>query len=145
MTIQEPDPKVIEILKDIVEFELAGVLRYTHYALMVTGVNRIPIVSFLTAQADESLMHARRVGELLTGLGGHPRMRIASVDESHRHAVRDILEESFTHEAQSIELYTLLLRSVEGRSILLEEFAREMISAEEGHLMELRKMLRDLE
>ena len=144
MTITNPAPAVIEILKEIVEFELAGVVRYTHYALMVSGVNRIPIVAFLKAQADESLDHARRVGELLTGLGGHPSMRIAPLDESNKHSMRDILEESFAHEARSIDKYRALLDAVAGGSVMLEEFAREMISAEETHVMELRKLLRDL-
>ncbi|RKY22514.1 MAG: bacterioferritin [Planctomycetota bacterium] len=145
MSVYEPSEEVVEILKDLVEFELAGVVRYTHYALMVTGVNRISLVDFMQTQASESLDHARRVGELLTGLGGHPRMRVAGLDESHRHAVHDILEESFAHEARAIETYRKLLDAVGDSSLLLEEFAREMISAEETHLMELRKMLRDLE
>ena len=36
---------IIKALNSILEFELAGVVRYTHYALMVYGYNRIPIVS----------------------------------------------------------------------------------------------------
>lgn len=39
-------PKTIDILNTIMEFELAGVVRYTHYSLMVTGPNRLPIVAF---------------------------------------------------------------------------------------------------
>lgn len=145
MVVQTPDPQVIEVLKELVEFELAGVIRYTHYALMVTGVNRIPIVEFMTAQADESLDHARQVGELLTGLGGHPTMATSSLQETHKHSVQDILEESYAHEGRAIDKYRELLGLVQDRSVLLEEFARTMIAAEEGHLLELRKMLRDLE
>ena len=145
MDLTQPDPKVIKLLAEIVEFELAGVVRYTHYALMVRGPYRIPIVDFLQAQADESLVHARRVGELLTGLGGHPSLGITQLEESDRHGVSDVLEESYAHESRAIEYYAALLELTAGHSVLLEEFAREMISAEEGHLMELRKMLRDLE
>ena len=43
--------KAIDVLRSIMEFELAGVVRYTHYALMITGPNRIPIVDFFKAQA----------------------------------------------------------------------------------------------
>ena len=35
---------VINVLNKILETELAGVVRYTHYALMVVGYGRIPIV-----------------------------------------------------------------------------------------------------
>jgi bacterioferritin len=38
-------PKVVGLLNRILEVELAGVVRYTHYSLMVFGYNRIPIVS----------------------------------------------------------------------------------------------------
>lgn len=45
--MQELDQKkTIDLLNAIMEFELAGVVRYTHYSLMVTGPNRIPIVTF---------------------------------------------------------------------------------------------------
>ena len=39
--------KVIDVLNQIMEMELSGVVRYTHYSLMVYGYNRIPIVSLL--------------------------------------------------------------------------------------------------
>ena len=139
------EPEVQQLLKDVVEFELAGVIRFTHYALMVTGPNRIPIVAFFKGQAAESLVHAQRAGEILTGLGGHPNMAVAPVKESHEHSVQTILEESYAHERAAIDLYYRLVRLVEGRSVFLEEYARSMVASEEEHLMELQKMMRDLE
>jgi len=132
-----------EILNKIMEYELAGVVRYTHYSLMVTGPYRIPIVDFMKAQAAESLMHAQQAGELLTGLEGHPSLRIAEINETHKHSIRDILEESLEHELIALGLYKELLGTVVDRSIYLEEYARTMIGQEEGHTIELRKMLRD--
>lgn len=138
------DPDVISLLKEIVEFELAGVIRYTHYALMVTGPNRIPIVEFFQAQATESLTHAQKAGEILTGLGGHPSMRVTPLDETNQHSVQAILEESYAHESEAIEKYSALVDLTSGKSVFLEEYARSMVAAEEEHVMELRKMLRDL-
>ncbi len=132
-----------DLLKSIMEYELAGVVRYTHYALMITGPNRIPIVQFLKAQATESLVHAQQAGEILTGLDGHPSLRIAPIEESYQHSVKAILEESLAHERKALELYKALLEQVEDRSIYLEEFARTQIGQEELHCLELRKMLRD--
>ena len=132
-----------DILNSIMEFELAGVVRYTHYSLMVTGPNRIPIVEFFKAQASESLIHAQQVGEILTGLEGHPSQKIAPIEESYKHSVRDILEESLNHEKKALELYKKLLNTVENASIYLEEFARTMIGTEELHNIEIKKMLRD--
>lgn len=135
--------KANQTLSSIMEYELAGVVRYTHYALMVTGPNRIPIVQFLKDQATESLLHAQQAGEILTGLDGHPSLKIASIEESHKHSIYDILVESSNHETAALNLYKELLSVVEGCSVYLEEYARGMIGQEELHGMELRKMLRD--
>jgi bacterioferritin len=135
--------KTIEILNQIMEFELAGVVRYTHYSLMVTGPNRIPIVQFFQQQATESLTHAQQVGEILTGLEGHPSLKIAPLEESNQHSLHTILSESLNHEKKALKLYKKLLDTVENASVYLEEFARGMIGQEELHNIEIKKMLRD--
>ena len=135
--------KAVELLNSIMEFELAGVVRYTHYSLMVTGPNRIPIVQFFQAQANESLLHAQQAGEILTGLEGHPTLRVAPIEETNKHSVPDLLRESLNHEAKALELYKNFLATVENASIYLEEYARTMIGQEELHNMEIKKMLRD--
>ena len=137
--------RVCEILNRAMEYELAGVVRYTHYSLMVSGPYRLPIVQFMKAQATESLDHAQQAGEIITGLGGHPNQGIAQIEETNQHDVKTLLQESLEHEQQALELYKELLREVEGRSIYLEEFARQQIGQEELHTLELRKMLRDFE
>ena len=135
--------KSVELLNSIMEFELAGVVRYTHYSLMVTGPNRIPIVQFFQAQANESLLHAQQAGEILTGLEGHPTLKVAPIEETNQHSVPDLLTESLNHEAKALELYKSFLETVENASIYLEEYARTMIGQEELHNMEIKKMLRD--
>jgi bacterioferritin len=135
--------KTVKLLNTIMEFELAGVVRYTHYALMITGPNRIPIVGFFKAQANESLLHAHQAGEILTGLDGHPSLRIAPMEETFKHSVQDILSESLNHEKKALELYKSLLDVVENASVYLEEYARTMIGQEEMHNLEIKKMLRD--
>ncbi|RME25529.1 MAG: bacterioferritin [Deltaproteobacteria bacterium] len=135
--------RTIEILNRIMEYELAGVVRYTHYSLMVTGPNRIPIVTFMNAQAQESLAHAQQAGELITGLEGHPSLSIAPIHESHQHDLRALLEESLEHEITALNLYKDLLDVVQDASIYLEEYTRSQIGAEERHVIELKMMLRD--
>lgn len=132
----------IVALNRIMETELAGVVRYTHYALMVYGYNRIPIVSWLKSNAQEGLQHAHKAGELVTLLGGHPSLKIGALLETEKHDIGDILLESLEHEKTSLAAYYDLLKIAEGKSVLLEEYAREMIVAEELHLDEVNKMLR---
>ncbi len=132
----------IEVLNKILELELAGVVRYTHYALMVCGYNRIPIVSWLQGNGDESLMHARKAGEFVTMLGGHPSLKIGPLLETEKHDIGDILRESLEQESTTLAAYYELMKLTEGKSVALEEYAREMILLEEMHLDEVNKMLR---
>ena len=132
----------IGVLSRILELELAGVVRYTHYALMVYGYNRIPIVSWLNAQADESLLHARQAGELITSLGGHPSLGIGPLLETHRHDIGDILRESLAHEGEALEAYYELMECARDKDVRLEEYARAQIASEQTHLDEVNKMLR---
>ena len=135
--------KACAILNEIMEYELAGVVRYTHSAMMVTGPYRIPNVDFLKEQASESLVHAQGAGELIAGLDGHPSQKIAKIEETGQHTIRDILEESLEHELHAVGLYKKLLEEVEDSSIYLEEYARGMIGEEEQHSLELKRMLKD--
>lgn len=135
--------RVCELLNEIIELEMAGVVRYAHSSLMITGPNRIPIVAFLQEQANESLQHALIAGEYITGFDGHPSQKIAHIDESHDHSVVQILQESLDHEMAAVEKYKELLEEVEDASIMLEEYARGQIGMEEQHALEIRKMLQD--
>jgi bacterioferritin len=134
---------VCKILNDIVEFEMAGVVRYAHSSLMVTGPYRLPIVAFLQEQANESLAHALQAGELITGLDGHPSQVIAKINETHDHRIIAILQESLEHELHAVSLYKLLLEEVHDSSVYLEEYARGQIGQEEQHALEIKKMLKD--
>ena len=135
--------EAIDILNDIMEAELAGVVRYTHYSLMVYGYNRIPIVDWMKANANEGLVHAHRAGELVTMMGGHPSLKIGPLLETERHDIGDILRESLEHEKSVLNMYHKLMGLAEStQDILLEEYAREMITAETLHLDEVNKMLR---
>jgi bacterioferritin len=142
MTEENLNKEAVALLNEILETELAGVVRYTHYALMVFGHNRIPIVSWLRGEATTCLSHANEAGELVTHFGEHPSLKIGALLETHKHAISDILLESLEAEKSGLALYKKLLDLVRDRSVLLEEYARRMIAEEELHLGEVNKMLR---
>jgi len=132
----------VKLLNEILETELAGVVRYTHYSLMIFGHNRIPIVSWLRGEATTCLTHANEAGEMVTHLGEHPSLKIGALLETEQHSINDILLESMEAEKAGLGLYKRLLELVRDRSVFLEEYARKMISEEEMHLGEVNKMLR---
>jgi bacterioferritin len=132
----------VAVLNRILELELAGVVRYMHYSFMVFGHSRLPIAGWLRTQATESLTHAELAGEHVTGLGGHPSLEIGQLLETHKHGIDEILAESLEHEAEGLAAYRELMELVRDKSVMLEEYARAQIAAEEGHLAEIRKMMR---
>jgi len=143
MAEQEIDKKaVVNLLNEILETELAGVVRYTHYSLMIFGHNRIPIVSWLRGEATTCLAHANEAGEMVTHLGEHPSLKIGALLETEQHSINDILLESLEAEKAGLALYKRLLELVRDRSVFLEEYARKKITDEEMHLGEVNKMLR---
>lgn len=133
---------VVELLNRIMEMELAGVVRYTHYSLMVFGYTRIPIVGWLRGEAQTAIQHAQEAGELVTHMGEHPSLGIGPLLETQKHEIGDILREAMEHERASLALYRQLLEVVQGESVMLEEYARAKILEEETHLGEVDKMLR---
>ena len=134
--------KVIASLNSVLELELAGVVRYLHYSLMVFGHSRIPIIGWMRNQATEGMNHAAMAGEHVTSLGGHPSLRIGKLVETHKHDIIQILHEALEHERATLEEYYNLLALVEDKSVWLEEYAREQIQLEEQHIAEVEKMMR---
>tara|TARA_Y100000814_G_C12249808_1_gene374602 strand:+ start:318 stop:740 length:423 start_codon:yes stop_codon:yes gene_type:complete len=134
---------IIDKLSEIFTLELSGVIRYTHYSLMIVGYNRLPLIDFFKSQASESLTHANLAGEYITGLGGHPPLGIDNIEETFKHNIKDILKETSEHEKKAIKIYYELLSVIDGKSVYLEEYARTMIGQEELHVLEVEKMLKE--
>ena len=134
--------QAIDVLNRLLDQELAGVVRYTHYSFLVFGYSRIPIVAWLRQQADESLLHAQQAGEMITLLGAYPSLAIGPLLDTHQHDIAAVMKDSLETEGKALALYNELLTLVAGRSVMLEEYARQMIYAEELHAGEVDKMLR---
>src|SRR4029450_9564552 len=96
--------KVVAVLNRILEAELAGVVRYTHYSFLIFGFGRIPIVSWLREQANESLLHAHQAGGGITTLGASPSLGLGELLDSHTTDIGTILRESLATEMQALEL-----------------------------------------
>jgi bacterioferritin len=62
--------------------------------------------------------------------------------DNHQHDIGAIMRESLETEGRALALYKELLTVVEGYSVMLEEYARQMVYAEEQHAGEVDKMLR---
>lgn len=141
------DPRVAAALQDLHSRELSGVVRYYHYAHMIFGPNRIPIVAWLKAEANEGADHAWKLGEKMTALGLHPEMKVSPVPETGKHNVLEVLKEALDYEREALAAYKSLLALVLETSpgdTAMEDFVRGFISAETEHLQDAEKMLRTM-
>lgn len=136
--------ETINYLQKILEFELAGVVRYTTYSLMVNNDEKNEVVDFLKEQAEESLFHSRKVGEVLVSMNGNPQPRITPIAELESYSVKDILSASLAHEKKALGLYEELLNVLEGSNSGIEEFISNMIEEEGNHTQELAEMIDSL-
>ena len=128
-------------LQKLYQMEMAGIKRYLHYSFMIMGHNRIPIQSWLRAQASEGMAHAIIIGEKITSYGGHPEMQTAPIEETNIHSIDQLLKESLKQEEEAVGLYKELVK-LAGDDIALEELAREFVRTETEHIDEVKKMLR---
>lgn len=133
--------EVMDVLNQIFQNEMAGIVRYLHYSFMIMGHNRIPIQKWFRDQATEGTAHTVTIGEKITSYGGHPPVVSAKVEETNKHSVHDILEESLRFEEETLELYKKLVK-ISGDDVALEELARSMVRAEQEHIDEVLKMLK---
>jgi bacterioferritin len=113
-------------LHKIFQAEMSGVIRYLHFSFMIMGHNRIPIQKWFRDQASEAQMHAIEIGEKITSLGGHPPIASASFEETNRHGVHELLQESLSFELEGLALYKELVK-LSGDDIALEELARDFV------------------
>jgi bacterioferritin len=134
--------KVIEELNTLMNYELAGALRYLHHSFMVFGVRRIPIVEHLRKEAGESLGHATKLGEKITALGGTPTVSVTESLSGKKKSLERILEESLKHERDAVKKYSELLKLVED-DVVLDAFVRDFVAEEQSHVEEVEKMLRE--
>lgn len=145
--VRSLSPEIAEALQRLHSHELSGIVRYLHYAHMILGANRIPIVEWLKAQANESMAHAWRIGEKMTAHGLHPEMKVQAIVESGKHNVLDVLAEALEYERNALADYKVLLQLVvrtRPDDVALEDWVRGFVTAETEHLEDAEKMLRTM-
>jgi bacterioferritin len=132
--------RVVDQLNRILQMELAAVIYYTHYSFMIYGHARIPITGWLRENATESLAHAQEAGQMIMRLHKRPALGIGPLPSTQHNTIDEILTESIQREEAGVELYRELLALVKDKSVVLEEYATRLVSAEAVHLREMELM-----
>jgi bacterioferritin len=118
---------VVSLLNELLEARLLGVTRYTHYALMVSGTERITMANFFTAQASECLRQAQAISKLLMALNERPSLAPQPFCEPPQQSIHEMLLRSLHSEHQALGLYQDLQADRCAKINCLQVFAQEMV------------------
>lgn len=119
---------VVSLLNRLLEARLLGVTRYTHYALMVSGTERITMSNFFTAQASECLRQAQAIGKLLIALNERPTLVPQAFQEPTGQPLREMLLRTLHGERQVLDMYQELQRDRCAKSNCLQSLAGDMVN-----------------
>lgn len=96
--------KLISKLNEILAHEWTGVAQYNQQAFMVSGLWRESYEPKFKESADESLGHARLVGDKIVALGGVPTIERNKVKQAE--SIEEMLANSYEFEATAVRYYT---------------------------------------
>jgi bacterioferritin len=134
--------KVMKALNDAMNMELEAGLEYLYMSFNVFGNARRLLQDFLREQAQEGIEHATKMAEKITSLGGTPHLKI-QIDYKHeRLSANDILERGLAREKKALELYKSSV-PLAGDDMALEDLLRSQVAAEQEHIEEVSKLLRE--
>lgn len=133
--------ELIKGLNEDFNREVHALLSYLLKSLLVFGPNRHGVVEFFRREAEESMEHALRIGEKITALGGTPSIQARAIPGEVK-GIREHLEESLAIERAALEGYQARLAQA-GDDVALRVLLEEQVAAEQEHLEEVAKYLRE--
>jgi bacterioferritin len=135
--------QVIEKLNEMLEHEMASMVRYLHHSFVVPGIGRAPIVGMMQSRAKEAMTHATVLGNKVMALGGHPSVKVSEVFEpGPEQTTREMLQENLEDERKAVADYLVLLNLVK-EDVPLEFMVRSILLEEQDHVESLEIMLRE--
>lgn len=94
---------IIDKLNDILRWEWKGVIQYTQASFLVQDVWREVYEPMFRKGAEESLDHARQIGNKIVALGGRPTIEHAEVHQSTD--LHEMLQQALEVERGAVRLY----------------------------------------
>lgn len=131
--------KVIDKLNEILRWEWTGVVQYTQHSFLVNDVWREVYAGMFNGGAEESLGHARQIGDKIVALGGVPTVERAEVRQATD--LHEMLRIDLEFEREAVKLYNQALVLADDNAplrVLLEDI---ILDEQEG-VEHLEKLLR---
>ncbi|MGE3803603.1 MAG: bacterioferritin [Gemmataceae bacterium] len=130
--------KMIDKLNDILRWEWTGVVQYTQHSFLVQDLWRAAYAGKFREGAEESMQHARLIGDKIVALGGVPTVERDEVRQSTD--LHEMLHIGLDFERGAVKLYGEALAMCDDNTplrVLLED----IILQEQDGVEELEKLL----
>jgi len=131
--------KIIKSLNNALVQEHACAIRYMTHAEMVTGLSAESVSARLKEIAGDEWMHAQKLRERITALGGAPAVEVGEVQVAKD--IDEILKVNIREEKDALVMYQEILKMIPKLELLrLYETIEDIIQDEEEHLEELSRL-----
>jgi len=139
--------QVVDILQEILATEIVCVLRYKNHYFMAEGIYAEPVAAEFKEHADQEQVHADRVAERITQLGGRPNLNPdglhtrAHAEYVEADTLKEMIEENLVAERVAIETYSEIVRWLGDDDPTTTRLIRDILEEEEEHADDMAGLL----
>lgn len=143
--------RVIGVCNEALATELVCVLRYKRHYFTAQGLDSGPIAAEFLQHANEESVHADRIAERITQLGGQPDFNPATlVARSHAEyddsaGLLEMVKEDLVAERIAIMSYTEIIGWLADGDPTTRRMFEDILAQEEEHAEDLRTFLQRME
>jgi bacterioferritin len=141
---------VLRMLNEALATEIVCVLRYKRHYYMAAGIHAGGVTDEFLEHAAEEQVHADKIAERITQLGGKPDLNPESLtSRSHSEYVEgegllEMIREDLVAERIAIESYTEMIRYLGDNDPTTRRMLEEILATEEDHADDLRTLIERL-
>ncbi|ADV61889.1 Ferritin Dps family protein [Isosphaera pallida ATCC 43644] len=134
---------MIQKLNEILKWEYAGLIQYTQFSFLVSGLHREVYEKFFRKNGEEALSHAQQVGDRIVTLGGIPTVERGEVNVSND--LVEMLKLSHELESRHARLYAEALAMCGESNLALRLMLEEIGRDEQEGADHIEKLLKGLD
>ena len=142
---------VLKLLNEALATELVCVLRYKRHYYMARGIHAESVKKEFLEHASEEQLHADRIAERITQLGGEPDFNPAILSErSHSEykeggSLLDMVQEDLIAERIAIDSYKEMIDYIADADPTTRRLFEEILGTEEEHADDMSDILSALD
>ena len=143
--------KVVALLNEALATELVCILRYKQHHFIARGIQSEPVAAEFAEHAAEEQVHADRIAQRITQLGGNPDFNPSGLAErsvseyAEGSSLVQMIEENLVAERIAIDTYHEAIRFIGDKDTTTRRMLEDILANEEEHATELADLLATLD